>query len=73
MYLTLWRALAIHFQGAVDYFRNNTAQRKRGNIHIGENQSIEMFCDHVRLFQVWRNTRKPDISQAELTTRLYAA
>ena len=50
--------LAIHFQDAVDYLETMQIKAK-GDIHIDENQSIEMLCIHARFFQAWWRTHSP--------------
>ena len=54
--------LAIHFQDAVDYLETMQIKAK-GDIHIDENQSIEMLCGHARLFQAWWNTHSPTLAK----------
>ncbi|GAA5184595.1 hypothetical protein GCM10023345_15630 [Acinetobacter kookii] len=54
--------LAIHFQDAVDYLETMQIKAK-GDIHIDENQSIEMLCSHARLFQAWWNTHSPTLAK----------
>lgn len=54
--------LAIHFQDAVDYLETMQIKAK-GDVHIDENQSIEMLCSHARLFQAWWNTHSPTLAK----------
>ncbi|WP_312602724.1 KilA-N domain-containing protein [Acinetobacter schindleri] len=54
--------LAIHFQDAVDYLETMQIKAK-GDVHIDENQSIEMLCSHARLFQAWWNTHSPILAK----------
>ncbi|MNY93252.1 hypothetical protein D3C78_96610 [compost metagenome] len=54
--------LAMHFQDAVDYLETMQIKAK-GDIHIDENQSIEMLCGHARLFQAWWNTHSPALAK----------
>ncbi|WP_334134154.1 Bro-N domain-containing protein [Acinetobacter schindleri] len=54
--------LAIHFQDAVDYLETMQIKAKR-DVHIDENQSIEMLCSHARLFQAWWNTHSPTLAK----------
>lgn len=54
--------LAIHFQDAVDYLETMQIKAK-GDIHIDENQTIEMLCGHARLFQAWWNTHSPALAK----------
>jgi prophage antirepressor-like protein len=54
--------LAIHFQDAVDYLETMQINAK-GDVHIDENQSIEMLCSHARLFQAWWNTHSPTLAK----------
>jgi prophage antirepressor-like protein len=54
--------LAMHFQDAVDYLETMQVKAK-GDIHIDENQSIEMLCGHARLFQAWWNTHSPALAK----------
>ncbi|WP_234966000.1 Bro-N domain-containing protein [Acinetobacter johnsonii] len=54
--------LAMHFQDAVDYLETMQIKAK-GDIHIDENQSIEMLCGHARLFQAWWNTHSPTLAK----------
>ena len=44
--------LAMHFQDAVDYLETMQIKAK-GDIHIDENQSIEILCGQAKLFQAW--------------------
>lgn len=54
--------LAIHFQDAVNYLE--TMQIKaQGDIHIDENQSIEILCGQAKLFQAWWNTHSPTLAK----------
>lgn len=54
--------LAIHFQDAVDYLETMQIKAK-GDVHIDENQSIEMLCSHARLFQAWWSTHSPTLAK----------
>lgn len=54
--------LAIHFQDAVDYLETMQIKAK-GDIHIDENQSIEMLCIHARFFQAWWRTHSPTLAK----------
>ena len=54
--------LSIHFQDAVDYLETMQIKAK-GDVHIDENQSIEMLCSHARLFQAWWNTHSPTLAK----------
>ncbi|MFP1006307.1 KilA-N domain-containing protein [Acinetobacter baumannii] len=54
--------LAMHFQDAVDYLETMQIKAK-GDIHIDENQTIEMLCGHARLFQAWWNTHSPALAK----------
>lgn len=37
--------------------------KAKGDVHIDENQSIEMLCSHARLFQAWWNTHSPTLAK----------
>lgn len=52
--------LAIHFQDAVNYLETMQIKAK-GNIHIDENQSIEMLCIYSKFFQAWWDTHSPTL------------
>lgn len=54
--------LAMHFQDAVDYLETMQIKAK-GDIHIDENQSIEMLCGQAKLFQAWWNTHSPTLAK----------
>ena len=54
--------LAIHFQDAVDYLETMQIKAK-GDIHIDENQSIEILCGQAKLFQAWWNTHSPALAK----------
>ncbi|WP_336930832.1 phage antirepressor N-terminal domain-containing protein [Acinetobacter tandoii] len=54
--------LAIHFSEAIRYLETMELKAK-GDIHIDENQTIEMLCGHARLFQAWWNTHSPALAK----------
>ena len=54
--------LAMHFQDAVDYLETMQIKAK-GDIHIDENQSIEILCGQAKLFQAWWNTHSPTLAK----------
>lgn len=54
--------LAIHFQDAVDYLETLSIKAK-GDVHIDENQSIEILCIHAKLFQAWWRTHSPTLGK----------
>lgn len=54
--------LAIHFQDAVNYLETMQIKAK-GNIHIDENQSIEMLCVHAKFFRAWWDTHSPALAK----------
>ena len=54
--------LAMHFQDAVDYLETMQIKAK-GDIHIAENQSIEILCGQAKLFQAWWNTHSPTLAK----------
>lgn len=54
--------LAMHFQDAVDYLETMQIKAK-GDIHIDENQSIEILCGQAKLFQAWWNTHSPALAK----------
>lgn len=54
--------LAMHFQDAVDYLETMQIKAK-GDIHIDENQSIEILCGQAKLFQAWWNTHSPVLAK----------
>lgn len=54
--------LAMHFQDAVDYLETMQIKAK-GDIHIDENQSIEILCCQAKLFQAWWNTHSPTLAK----------
>jgi prophage antirepressor-like protein len=54
--------LAIHFQDAVDYLETMQIKAK-GDIHIDENQTIEILCGQAKLFQAWWNTHSPALAK----------
>lgn len=54
--------LALHFQDAVDYLETMQIKAK-GDIHIDENQSIEILCGQAKLFQAWWNTHSPTLAK----------
>jgi prophage antirepressor-like protein len=54
--------LAIHFQDAVNYLETMQIKAK-GDIHIDENQSIEILCGQAKLFQAWWNTHSPTLAK----------
>lgn len=54
--------LAMHFQDAVDYLETMQIKAK-GDIHIDENQSIEILCGQAKIFQAWWNTHSPTLAK----------
>ena len=52
----------MHFQDAVDYLETMQIKAK-GDIHIDENQSIEILCGQAKLFQAWWNTHSPTLAK----------
>lgn len=54
--------LAIHFQDAVNYLETMQIKAK-GDIHIDENQSIEMLCVHAKFFRAWWDTHSPALAK----------
>lgn len=54
--------LAIHFQDAVDYLETLSIKAK-GDVHIDDNQSIEILCIHAKLFQAWWRTHSPTLGK----------
>jgi prophage antirepressor-like protein len=54
--------LAMHFQDAVDYLETMQIKAK-GDIHIDDNQSIEILCGQAKLFQAWWNTHSPTLAK----------
>lgn len=54
--------LAMHFQDAVEYLETMQIKAK-GDIHIDENQSIEILCGQAKLFQAWWNTHSPTLAK----------
>lgn len=54
--------LAIHFQDSVDYLETLKIKAK-GDIHIDENQSINILCGQAMLFQAWWKTHSPTLGK----------
>lgn len=52
----------MHFQDAVNYLETMQIKAK-GDIHIDENQSIEILCGQAKLFQAWWNTHSPTLAK----------
>lgn len=54
--------LAIHFQDSLDYLETLKVKAK-GDIHIDENQSINILCGQAMLFQAWWRTHSPTMGK----------
>ncbi len=54
--------LAIHFQDSVDYLETLKIKAK-GDIHIDENQSINILCGQAMLFHAWWRTHSPTLGK----------
>lgn len=54
--------LPIHFQDSVDYLETLKINAK-GDIHIDENQTINIICGQTMLFQAWWRTQSPTLNK----------